>query len=383
MVALPRICWWMLTLFQLVCASASTCAPSIRRTPAFHTPAAVQASSFRVWPAFAGISRPYNPHESFSRVYQLLDAWFAKYGEWHADASFLDIGGRQGEVQRALPATFGVSRKGHRSPRGRALLYSVLERDRRRAAANALICDLFNCTVGECTHDVVFSRNVVEHLLDPMRAFKAMASLMKAGGLLAAMVPWTWRYHPTDTYGDFFRVSPAGLEHLCSASGLSPVASGFEYASGFDCDGKRDADVLDRHPAKWRAASSAESFVLCYKPRPGERHVRSSDVGSLPYELHPRFQLNFAAAGSESVANSALNATIARGRINSRSTACAGLRPGSLLASLFDKDAAARLAGAQLRIQLSAPLVGEEYRGPRPFIRIGQAIYGVETFGRC
>mmetsp|Transcript_17860 Transcript_17860/g.45702 ORF Transcript_17860/g.45702 Transcript_17860/m.45702 type:complete len:112 (+) Transcript_17860:518-853(+) len=108
-----------------------------------------------------------------------------------------------------------------------------------------------------------------------------MASLVKPGGLLAVMVPWAWRSHPTDTYGDFFRVSPSALEHLCGSSDLNPVISGGQYLKPRVID-ERPSDVLDRAgDAAWPSSASKRSLIICYKPRSdrSERRVASKDYG--------------------------------------------------------------------------------------------------------
>jgi len=91
-----------------------------------------------------------------------MDTWFARYAEWHENASFLDLGGRGCEIVNMIPTAF----------KKRMLTYSSLERDRGRAKRGALVCDLFDCAVGRCTKDIVFSRDVLEHLRDPMAAMK-------------------------------------------------------------------------------------------------------------------------------------------------------------------------------------------------------------------
>ena len=73
--------------------------------------------------------------------------------------------------------------------------------------------------------------NVMEHLVDPSKAFAAMAAFVKVGGLLVTIAPWAMRYHAEDSYGDYSRFSARELEYMCIQNGLNPIDSGYDAES--------------------------------------------------------------------------------------------------------------------------------------------------------
>ena len=345
----------------------------------------VELTKHAVWPSGTSVRRPYSPHYIFASHLSIFNSWLQYYVAWHPGAVFLDIGSRSKVSLRQLPAL-------------KHFEYHALERDQRRAAKGSLVCDLFECAVGRCSADVVYSRYVLEHLESADRGLAAMASFVKQGGLLITVLPWTSRYHAEDSYGHYTQLSARALERMCIGNGLNPVRSGYDDRAqrGDNKDGVRTSNVLDRTPYLWPGTSEFNSFVICYKPRRGERRVTFEEVGQLPAELHPRFELRFDLPGSEApgLYASGVSLTV-RARL---------LQPG---ASLRDAAACHGLAAGELAILLAEPALGltkqalerpqvvrlhhgtygagrASYVGPMPRVHLDdRKSYRVASVGRC
>lgn len=138
---------------------------------------------------------------------------------------------------------------------------------------------------------IIYCNNVLEHLLRPHDAMVSMARLLKPGGMLLLKTQWLWRYHATNSYGDYFRYSPRALEYLCNQAGLNPVWSGYQQMKSGSkklefggAPGKNDVP-----PVPLPLNTQYPTFVICYKPRRGERIVAFKEVGSTNVATHPRF----------------------------------------------------------------------------------------------
>ena len=341
----------------------------------------VEYAKHAFWPSGASVRRPYSPHLSFSNYLKLFNAWLMYYATWHKHAIFLDIGSRGGAPRSQLTAL-------------RHFEYRALERDKRRAANGSLVCDLFDCPVGTCSADVVYSRYVLEHLVSAERGVASMAGFVKEGGLLLTILPWTSRYHAEDTYGHYTQLSARALEGLCIENGLNPVRSGYDSQAqrGESKDGVRKHNVLDRTPYAWPGSSEFNSFVVCYKPRRGERRVLFDEAGHLPVELFNRFELRFGVPGSEEpgfAKNASNQSIIVRARLLSQNvaikdaTACKGLRAGDLAILLsrgyhLSKPQVVTLHRGMRETGLY------DYRGPILYVTLENGSrYEVETVGRC
>lgn len=344
------------------------------------------------WPSGPLVRRPYSPHYTFADHRIISNSWLAQYAAWHGGTlAFLDVGGRDSKASRGvLPALAAYE-------------YWLLERDTERATktAHALNCDLYDCPAAACKFDVVHSRYVIEHLVSPERAMTAMASFVKPGGLLITVAPWTARYHAEDTYGNYMQLSARALEHLCITNGLNPVRAGFDNGAQRDPDkdGVRKQNVLDRTPFIYPGRAAFNTFAVCYKPRPGERRVPFVEVGQLPTELFPRFEVRFGATGSEHSGADTVFRTRARllppgGDIRSP-TACLDLQPGELVVVLEGQNAtdAAKLEGSIMNASVSnvshvSVHRGEDgivaYRGPSSYVELSDgSVYRAATYGRC
>jgi len=75
----------------------------------------------------------------------------------------------------------------------------------------------------------VLSTNVLEHVTDPLQALEEAARVLQPGCHLILTVPHMWPLH--DEPHDYFRYTPHGLRHLCTAAGLEVVR--LEALGGF------------------------------------------------------------------------------------------------------------------------------------------------------
>ena len=240
---------------------------------------------------YVGAKHPhYSSHYNFQDIQALFEAYLKAYGAWHSNGTLLDVGGRNGEMAAMAPEGYN---------------YAILERDPPSELAAKKFqyysCDLYQCALPTCLVEIIFCQNVLEHLVDPHTAFKTMSKLLKPGGLLLLRTQWLWRYHATPSYGDYFRYSARGLEYLCLQAGLNPVNSGYQQLrSGPQklVRGRHPGDI-DVPPVPLPLETQYPTFVVCYKPRDGERSMSFDEVGNSPVEDHPRFYLAFDRANSE------------------------------------------------------------------------------------
>lgn len=80
--------------------------------------------------------------------------------------------------------------------------------------------------------DVIYSNNVFEHFERPWIAASNLHQLLKPGGIVITVVPFSQRYH--ESPGDYFRYTHKGLESLFLSLGDFEVLE-----SGYDICGRR------------------------------------------------------------------------------------------------------------------------------------------------
>lgn len=81
--------------------------------------------------------------------------------------------------------------------------------------------------------DLVYSNNVFEHLSNPFIAVQNIEKLLKPGGIVITIAPFSIRYHECPS--DYFRFTHKGLEQLFNDAG------NFEtLVSGYDIIGRRN-----------------------------------------------------------------------------------------------------------------------------------------------
>jgi SAM-dependent methyltransferase len=82
-----------------------------------------------------------------------------------------------------------------------------------------IVGSAYDTTLESSSGDVVFSSAVLEHLEEPLRAFKEMHRICKKGGHLILAAPLCWQVHEKPR--DFFRYTCYGLEYLMKESGFA------------------------------------------------------------------------------------------------------------------------------------------------------------------
>ena len=97
--------------------------------------------------------------------------------------------------------------------------------------------------------DIVFSMNLLEHVESPWSAAKEMVRIVKPGGMLIQIVPFSWRYHPHPV--DHWRFSHTGLQRLFVSTGqVETIESGYDITMRRkdhrgEFDDKSDAPPVD------------------------------------------------------------------------------------------------------------------------------------------
>jgi len=81
--------------------------------------------------------------------------------------------------------------------------------------------------------DVIYSNNVFEHLKKPWIAAKNLTKMLKEGGLIITIVPFSQRYHEDPQ--DYFRYTHKGVISLFEEYGTYSVLE-----SGYDIAGRRN-----------------------------------------------------------------------------------------------------------------------------------------------
>ena len=90
-----------------------------------------------------------------------------------------------------------------------------------------IVADILNMPQVESdTYGVVLLCEVLEHLRNPLQAFKEAARILRPRGLFicTTVAAWPLHKHPFD----FFRFLPDGLTHLCNTAGLKVVYGFFQ-----------------------------------------------------------------------------------------------------------------------------------------------------------
>lgn len=76
-----------------------------------------------------------------------------------------------------------------------------------------------DCTgLPDASVDLLLCTQVLEHTPEPWLALDEFRRVVKPGGYIVLAVPHVWFYHPHP--GDYWRVTPEGLDYLCRRSGF-------------------------------------------------------------------------------------------------------------------------------------------------------------------
>jgi len=185
--------------------------------------------------------KKYSTEEYSSHLVFLPDRYLRKliwkYRESHEGEeglSFLDVGGGGGPARGAAAG----------------FVYHVLEIDEDRTGKGVVHGDICHCPqVANESYDIVYSRNVFEHLREPWKAAEECTRIVKRKGLLKHMAPFAWRYHPVPI--DFYRYTHDGFKYLFERTGrVRTIFAGYDIdirrrASRGMQEGKLDAPPID------------------------------------------------------------------------------------------------------------------------------------------
>jgi hypothetical protein len=97
--------------------------------------------------------------------------------------------------------------------------------------------------------DVVFNHTTLEHVFDLFTAFATLCELSR--DVVIVVVPFSQEMHTTESFGDYWRISPMGLRRLFERNGLTPI---FEAANDHWSAGLYVVAAGARDPDRWRAA---------------------------------------------------------------------------------------------------------------------------------
>ncbi len=89
------------------------------------------------------------------------------------------------------------------------------------------ICgDICKVPIKDNSVDIIFSRNVFEHIKEPWKAAEECVRIIKPGGLTIHMAPFAWRYHISPV--DYYRYSHEGLAYLFERTGkVDRIVAGY------------------------------------------------------------------------------------------------------------------------------------------------------------
>lgn len=144
---------------------------------------------------------------SMKDVYRRIRKHFA------TGRSLIDIGGQTGKDKQ----------------RFNGFEYHVMDLIERPTDANTdlVIGDICNCPhLSSNAYDVVFSKDVLEHVEDPFAATREMVRLCKPGGLIVCITPFAWRFHESPK--DYWRFTHQALELLFNKAGGQLERTGYD-----------------------------------------------------------------------------------------------------------------------------------------------------------
>lgn len=82
-----------------------------------------------------------------------------------------------------------------------------------------VVCDALGVPLRDASVDLVLSKQVLEHLQEPIAALKEMRRILKPGGRLLLSTNQQWPQHQQPH--DYFRYTSFGLRYCCEQAGLS------------------------------------------------------------------------------------------------------------------------------------------------------------------
>jgi SAM-dependent methyltransferase len=80
-------------------------------------------------------------------------------------------------------------------------------------------------------YDIVISGKLLEHVRRPWRIMQEMARIVKPGGLVCAIAPYEWGYHPFPL--DCWRIFPDGMKTIMQDAGLEVLEVSMKDSNTF------------------------------------------------------------------------------------------------------------------------------------------------------
>lgn len=73
--------------------------------------------------------------------------------------------------------------------------------------------------------NLIICTQVLEHVKSPSRAIDEIYHMLKKGGYAILDSPWKYKYHPSNDYDDYWRISPSGMRFMMKNVGFKVVES--------------------------------------------------------------------------------------------------------------------------------------------------------------
>ena len=155
----------------------------------------------------------YSPHLKFVKHLEVLREHVTRYRKEHSGSlRFLEVGSG-GNRRDGLASGFQ---------------YECIDIDG-KATYTGDICEWLPWSALR-PYDIVLLYNVLEHVFHPFRAADHCLQLLRPGGLVIAVAPFSWRYHPVPV--DLWRFTHKGLAHLFERSGdVEPLVAAYDIGT--------------------------------------------------------------------------------------------------------------------------------------------------------
>lgn len=139
---------------------------------------------------------------------------FEKYGRryFHREASVLEIGPDE------IPSTFEVASPSVRKWDTTDLWHSHEYLNRRGQFPSIRMPDEYTIPIADSTYDIVLSGQVIEHVRRIWDWMLELERVVKPGGLVITIGPWSWPYHAVPI--DCWRIHEEGPRSLYKHAGL-------------------------------------------------------------------------------------------------------------------------------------------------------------------
>jgi SAM-dependent methyltransferase len=83
--------------------------------------------------------------------------------------------------------------------------------------------DIQETTLSSEFFDLVICSQTLEHVFNPIKAINEIFRITKKGGYAILDCPFTYPYHPSHGYNDYWRMTPAALKESAAKAGFSEI----------------------------------------------------------------------------------------------------------------------------------------------------------------